>query len=144
MEKENNNIEQTLAIIKPDGVKNATKIIEMIYQAGLTIEKYEIRQLDVETIREHYSHLLSAPFYGTLEEFMTSDFVILMVLSGENAVQKYRTLMGPTDSEKAPKGTIRGEFGTNKTYNAVHGSDSIENAEIEINRFFKQKQKKLK
>ena len=108
----------------------------MIYEAGLSIKKYEVRQLDVETIREHYSHLLEKPFYGELEEYMTSDIVILMVLTGENAVEKLRTLMGPTNSKKAEKGTIRGEFGTDITYNAIHGSDSIESAQIEINRFF--------
>lgn len=142
MEKENKNIEETLAIIKPDGVKNSVRIIEMIYEAGLSIKKYEVRQLDVETIREHYSHLLEKPFYGELEEYMTSDIVILMVLTGENAVEKLRTLMGPTNSKKAEKGTIRGEFGTDITYNAIHGSDSIESAQIEINRFFNRGTKK--
>ena len=141
MEKENTNIEETLAIIKPDGVKNSVKIIEMIYEAGLSIKKYEVRQLDVETIREHYSHLLEKPFYGEIEEYMTSDMVILMVLTGENAVAKLRPLMGPTNSKNAAKGTIRGEFGTDITYNAIHGSDSPENAQIEINRFFGQKAK---
>lgn len=142
MENENKTIEETLAIIKPDGVKNSVKIIEMIYKAGLSIKKYEVRQLDVEVIKEHYSHLLEKPFYGELEEYMTSDMVILMVLTGENAVEKLRTLMGPTDSKKAEKGTIRGEFGTNITYNAIHGSDSVENAQIEINRFFNKEIKK--
>ena len=75
---------------------------------------------------------------------MTSGLVAVMILTGENAVEKLRVLMGPTDSTKAEKGTIRGEFGTNITYNAIHGSDSKENAIIEIKRFFKEDIKTLK
>lgn len=139
----NKEIEKTLAIIKPDGIKNISKIIEMIYSSGLVISKYEVRQLDEEILSEHYAHLLDKPFYPMLQEYMMSSEVVLMILEGENAVENLRNLMGPTDSTKAPKGTIRGEFGTDITYNAIHGSDSKENAEIEINRFFKQKQKRI-
>lgn len=136
-------IEQTLAIIKPDGIKNATKIIDMIYESGLKIEKYEVRMLNEEILREHYSHLVDKPFYPELENYMLSSEVILMVLEGENAVEKLRKLMGPTDSTKAEKGTIRGNFGTDIRYNAIHGSDSETSAIQEINRFFKQKQKRI-
>ena len=129
-------LEQTLAIIKPDGVKNATKIIEMFYKNGLTIKAYQVRKLDKEILKKHYSHLLEKPFYPKLESFMLSSEVIIMILEGVNAVEKLRVLMGPTNSEIAPKGTIRGEFGTDVTENAIHGSDSIENANIEIERFF--------
>lgn len=139
----NKEIEKTFAIIKPDGIKNISKIIEMIYNSGLVISKFEVRQLDEEILSEHYSHLLDKPFYPMLQEYMLSSEVVLMILEGENAVENLRNLMGPTDSTKAPKGTIRGEFGTDITYNAIHGSDSKENAEIEINRFFKQKQKRI-
>lgn len=139
----NKELERTLAIIKPDGIKNITKIIEMIYNSGLTISKYEVKQLDENVLSEHYSHLLDRPFYPMIEEYMLSSEVVLMILEGENAVENLRNLMGPTDSTKAPKGTIRGEFGTDITYNAIHGSDSKENAEIEINRFFRQKQKRI-
>lgn len=141
--KDTEEFQKTLAIIKPDGIKNITKIIEMMYKEGLHINKYEIRSLDEEILSEHYSHLLDKPFYPKLKEYMMSGEVVIMELSGENAVDKLRTLMGPTDSAKAPKGTIRGEFGTDVTYNAIHGSDSIENAKIELNRFFKQKQKRI-
>lgn len=136
-------VQETLAIIKPDGMKNATKIIEMIYNSGLSIKKYEVRKLDKEILSEHYAHLIDKPFYPELEQYMTSTEVIIMILTGRNAVNKFRELMGPTDSTKAPKGTIRGEFGTDIAYNAIHGSDSKENAEIEINRFFKQKEKRI-
>ena len=138
-----NELEKTLAIIKPDGIKNITQIIGMIYKSGLKIGKYEIRQLDEEVLSEHYSHLLDKPFYPMLQEYMMSSEVVLMILEGKNAVEKLRNLMGPTDSTKAPKGTIRGEFGTDITYNAIHGSDSKENAKIEIDRFFRQKQKRI-
>ena len=138
-----NELEKTLAIIKPDGIKNITQIIGMIYKSGLKIGKYEIRQLDEEVLSEHYSHLLDKPFYPMLQEYMMSSEVVLMILEGKNAVEKLRNLMGPTDSTKAPKGTIRGEFGTDITYNAIHGSDSKENAKIEIERFFRQKQKRI-
>lgn len=141
--KDNIEIERTLAIIKPDGMKNATKIIEMIYKSGLKIETYDIRKIDSEILKEHYAHLIDKPFYYELEQYMTSTEVIIMILTGRNAVSKFRELMGPTDSLKAPKGTIRGEFGTDVRYNAIHGSDSKENAEIEINRFFRQKQKRI-
>lgn len=136
--------EQTLAIIKPDGIKNIEKIIDMLYLNGLKIEKYELKKLDTNILKEHYAHLLDKPFYGELENYMTSGLVAVMILTGENAVEKLRVLMGPTDSTKAEKGTIRGEFGTNITYNAIHGSDSKENAIIEIKRFFKEDIKTLK
>ncbi|MBR6690693.1 MAG: nucleoside-diphosphate kinase [Bacilli bacterium] len=136
-------IQETLAIIKPDGIKNAIKIIEMIYKAGLTVKKYEVRMLDEEILKEHYSHLTDKPFYPKLESYMLSGEVILMILEGKNAVEKLRELMGPTDSTKAPKGTIRGEFGTDITYNAIHGSDSELSAINEINRFFNKKQKRI-
>ena len=135
------NNERTLAIIKPDGMKNIDKIIEMIYNNNLKITKYQVKLLERELLKEHYAHIVDRPFYPKLEEYMTSGEVAIMILEGENAVCKFRALMGPTDSAQASKGTIRGEFGTDKTFNAVHGSDSVENAEIEINRFFNTKQK---
>lgn len=133
--------EQTLAIIKPDGMNNIEKIIGMIYSSGLKIQKYQVRQLDQELLREHYSHLVDRPFYPQLEQFMLSGPVAIMILEGYDAVNKFRKLMGPTDSRKADKDTIRGEFGTDNMYNSVHGSDSKENALIEIERFFELKQK---
>ena len=137
----NKELDRTLAIIKPDGIKNITKITEMIYASGLVISKYEIRQLDEDILSKHYSHLVDKPFYPMLQEFMMSSEVVIMILEGENAVPRFRKWMGPTDSTLAEPGTIRGEFGTDKSANAVHGSDSIENAEIEIKRFFKEKEK---
>ena len=129
-------IEETLAIIKPDGVKNADKIIDMLYQNGLKIKEYKLTILDKDIIKEHYAHLIDKPFYPEIEAYMTSGKVALMILEGENAVEKFRTLMGPTNSKLAAKGTIRGEFGTDITQNAIHGSDSEESASIEMERFF--------
>ena len=130
------NREKTFAIIKPDGMKNIAKIIEMIYESGLVISKYEIKNLNKEVLKEHYAHLLEKPFYSEIEEYMLSSEVVLMILEGENAVEKLRALMGPTDSTIAEPNTIRGKFGTDKMLNAIHGSDSKESAEAEIKRFF--------
>lgn len=136
-------MEQTLAIIKPDGMKNKEIIKKILLSNDLIIEKSMITTLSEEILGEHYSHLIEKPFYPELRDFMMSGEVEIMVLCGENAVEKLRTIMGPTDSTKAPKNTIRGMFGTDITFNAIHGSDSLENAQIEINRFFK-KEKSLR
>ena len=144
IESISNNVEQTLAIIKPDGIKNKKEILKMITDSGLVVRKFKITTLSTDILRQHYSHVVDAPFYPNLEEYMQSGPVIIMILEGENAVNKLRDLMGPTDSRKALPNTIRGKFGTDITRNAIHGSDSLENAKIEIDRFFKQKQKVLK
>jgi nucleoside-diphosphate kinase len=87
-------------------------------------------------LHEHYAHVADRPFYPTLEAFMSSRPVIVMALRGDDVVQRVRTLLGPTDSRKAAKGTIRGDFGTDMTVNVLHASDSEENARIELARFF--------
>lgn len=130
------NLEQTLTIIKPDGIKNIEKIIAMFYENDLKITKYKIVKLDGEILKHHYAHILDKPYYKEIEEHMTSNYVVIMVLEGVNAVNKLRDLMGTTDSKKADKNTIRGLYGTDTTKNAIHGSDSPENANIEIERFF--------
>jgi nucleoside-diphosphate kinase len=88
-------------------------------------------------LREHYAHVADKPFYPEIETFMSSRPVIVMALCGDNIVQRVRDLLGPTDSRKAAKGTIRGDFGTEMMQNVVHASDSDENAAIELARFFK-------
>jgi len=140
MEKE---LEKTLAIVKPDGMKNIEYIIEMIYKSGLKITDYKVETLDKETLEEHYAHIVNEKFYPNVEQYMTSGPVAIMVLEGVNAVEKFRDLMGPTDSREAGPNTIRGKYGIDKGTNAVHGSDSPKNAEIEINRFFRENVKKL-
>lgn len=147
MEKLNSNAKviktKTLTIIKPDGMKHIDEIINMFYENNLKISSYKIEQLTDEILEDHYSHLLDKPFYSKLKNYMMSAPVAIMVLEGENAVEKLRNLMGPTDATKAEVNTIRGKFGTDITYNAIHGSDSDENAKIEIERFFKTKQKRI-
>ena len=93
-------------------------------------------------VADHYSHLVDKPFFPEIVEYMTSAPVALMILEGENAVATLRKIMGPTDSRLADEGTIRNRFGTDKSENAIHGSDSVENAEIEINRFFQKRRKR--
>lgn len=137
--KENKGYEQTLAIIKPDAYNNALEIIEMIYNNDLKIKDFKIEVLSTDILDLHYSHLKGKSFYPSLIEYMTSGPSVVMILEGVNAVSKYRDLMGSTDSKKALPGTIRNIYGTDIQKNAVHGSDSLENAKIEIERFFKNK-----
>jgi nucleoside-diphosphate kinase len=94
-------------------------------------------RLTPELLRGHYAHVADRPFYPELERFMGSRPVIVMALEGRDAIARVREMLGPTDATKAPKGTIRGDFGTGTTANIVHASDSVENGGIEIARFFK-------
>ena len=148
-------IEKTYAMLNPDGVKKQLlkEVITRFENANLTVSNIKPMNLTQEIVKEHYSHLLDKPFYPILEEFMLSGEVIAMIVEGEDAVNKVRTLMGATNSKDALPGTIRGDFGdkTCCTYNIIHGSDSVENANIEIKRFYPEltndnennKQKKL-
>ena len=130
--------EYTYIMIKPDGVKQGLteEIVRRIHSKGFEIKLFDVRKLDGDVIDKHYAHLLDKPFYPELETYMTSDNVMLMILERRNAVERFRKLMGPTDSRLAGADTIRGRYGIDKSTNAVHGSDSIENAIIEIERFF--------
>ncbi len=92
--------------------------------------------LSDQVLAEHYAHVSDRPFYSALKSYMQSSPVIALLLAGDNAVAQVRDLMGPTDSRKAGKGTIRGDYGKNARANVVHGSDSPENAAAEIKRFF--------
>ncbi len=131
--------ERTLSIIKPDAVsKNQIGLIlSYLEKAGLHIIGAKMVQLTGQQAGAFYAVHKDRPFYKDLVKFMTSGPVFVSVLEGENAVQKNRDVMGPTDPKKAPKGTIRGDFARTIDENAVHGSDSTENAAIEIAFFFK-------
>ena len=131
-------IERTLSIVKPDAVaKGATgEILRRFEAAGLTILAVKKMQLSEQLARGFYAVHKARPFYGDLVKFMTGGPVVISVLEGEGAVLKNRDLMGPTDSTKAPKGTIRGDFGTDIERNAAHGSDAPATARIEISYFF--------
>ena len=130
--------ERTFFIVKPDAVERGVlgKILGMIEASGLKIVAGRITQLTDEQAGRFYAVHRARPFYGDLKKFMTSGPVFAGVLEGENAVKRWRDLMGPTDSKKAPKGTVRGEFGTDVERNASHGSDAAETARAEIAFFF--------
>jgi nucleoside-diphosphate kinase len=131
-------MEQTLSIIKPDAVaKNVIgKIVDRFESNGLKIAAMKKLQLSAADAGEFYAVHAERPFCGELVEFMTSGPVVVMVLEGENALAKNRELMGATNPKEANAGTIRADFAESIDANAVHGSDSLENAKIEINFFF--------
>ncbi len=117
--------------------RHVGSVLDRFEKAGFSIIGCKMTRLLPPVLREHYAHVASMPFYPEIERFMGSRPVIVMALSGEDIVQKVRNLLGPTDSKKAAKGTIRGDFGTDMMVNVVHASDSDENARAEIARFFK-------
>ena len=131
-------MERTLSIIKPDAVsKNVIgKIIDRFESNGLRIAAMKKVQLSAADAGKFYAVHAERPFFGELVEFMTSGPVVVMVLEGENAVAKNRELMGATNPKEAKPGTIRADFAESIDANAVHGSDSLENAKIEIEFFF--------
>ena len=130
--------ERTLSIIKPDGVEKGVigKVIARFESSGLkpvAIRMARLSQLEAEGF---YAVHRARPFFGDLVAFMTGGPVVLMVLEGEGAVAKNREVMGATDPKKAADGTLRKDFATDIEKNTVHGSDSVENARIEIAYFF--------
>ena len=131
-------IQRTLSIIKPDATKrNITgKIIQMFEDGGLSVVAQRRLLLTQEQAEGFYSIHKERPFYNDLVRFMTSGPVVVQVLEGENAIQRNRDIMGATNPEEADKGTIRKEYALNIEANSVHGSDSEENAAIEIAFFF--------
>jgi len=131
-------VERTFAIVKPDAVaKGATgDILSRIEKNGLTIIAMKRLQLDDQMAQGFYAVHKERPFFKDLVAFMTSGPVVACVLEGEGAIKKWRDLMGPTNSNDAPAGTIRGDFGTDVERNASHGSDAPETARLEISYFF--------
>jgi nucleoside-diphosphate kinase len=131
-------VERTLSIIKPDAV--AKNVIGEIYtrfeRAGLWIVAARMKQLSRADAEGFYAVHRERPFFRDLVDFMTSGPVMIQVLEGDSAIQKNRDLMGATDPRKAARGTIRADFAQSIDANAVHGSDSVENAAVEIVYFF--------
>ncbi|MBW2275445.1 MAG: nucleoside-diphosphate kinase [Deltaproteobacteria bacterium] len=130
--------ERSFAIIKPDAVaKGVTgEILARIESNGLAIIALKRLQLSEQEARGFYAVHKERPFFKDLVAFMTSGPIVAVVLEGEGAIGKWRDLMGPTNSDEAPKGTIRGDFGTDIERNASHGSDAPETARLEISYFF--------
>jgi len=133
---------KTLCIIKPDAVKKnlAGQIITKITEAGFKIKAMKMVRLSKESAGGFYEVHKNRPFYEELVKFMTSGPCIPIALEKENAVADYRALIGATDPAEAAEGTVRKLFAENKSENAVHGSDSDENAAIEIAHFFSRKE----
>ena len=131
-------MERTLSIIKPDATKrNLTgSINKIIEENGLRIIAQKRIILSDEKAKGFYEVHKDKPFFDELVNYMKSEPVVVQVLESENAVQKYREVMGATNPENAAEGTIRKEFALNIQENSVHGSDSLENAKIEISYFF--------
>ena len=131
-------IEQTLSIIKPDAVKKNVigEIFSRFEKAGLAIIQAQMIELTKEEAEGFYAVHKERPFFNDLVNFMTSGRVMIQVLEGENAVALNRQLMGATNPKEADTGTIRADFADSIDANAVHGSDSLENAKIEIDYFF--------
>lgn len=131
-------IEQTLSIIKPDAVKKQIigEIQTRIHQAKLDIIAIKMVKLTKEQAEGFYAEHQDKPFFANLVNFMMSGPIVVQVLQGENAVERYRQLMGPTDLSKAAAGTLRADFANSVRENAVHGSDSLASAEREIAYFF--------
>ena len=129
---------KTYIMLKPDALKRslAGEIISRIEKKGYTISDMKMMHLSEEILKEHYAHLAEKPFFPEIVDYMTSGPVIGMIVEGEDAVLGMRTLMGPTKWYEALPGTIRGDYATSITENLIHGSDSDENAFIEIKRFF--------
>ena len=130
--------ERTLAIVKPDAVaKGASgEVLRRIEAKGLRIIALKKLQLSEQLARGFYAVHKQRPFYKDLVSFMSSGPVVVAALEGENAVNVWRELMGPTDSAKAPAGTVRCDFGTDIERNAAHGSDAAATAKLEIAYFF--------
>ncbi len=131
-------MEKTLIIFKPDCMEkhHVGNVLDRFEKAGFSIVACKMTQLTPAILREHYAHVADMPFYPEIEKFMSSRPVVVMALQGQSVVSRVRDLLGPTDSRRAAKGTIRGDFGTEMMRNVVHASDSVANAKIELARFF--------
>lgn len=132
-------MEQTLVILKPSAVERCLvgEIISRIEKKGLIITGLKMMQLDEKILREHYAHLVDRPFFPSIVESMTATPVIVMCLKGVDVVSVFRKMTGVTNGRNAEPGTLRGDLCMSGQANIVHASDSVENAQIEINRFFR-------
>jgi nucleoside-diphosphate kinase len=131
-------MQTTLILIKPDALAKAKAgaTIQRFEEAGFAIAGIKMLQLDSAVLRDHYAHIADKPFFPEIETFMSSRPVIALALRGDGVIDRVRNLVGPTNSHKAPAGTMRGDWGTDMMRNIVHASDSPEAAAAELARFF--------
>ena len=132
-------MEKTLVLLKPSCIERNLigEVISRIERRGLIICGMKMIQLDEKILREHYSHLVDKPFFPTLCASMMASPVVALCLKGVDVVNVFREMTGVTNGRKAAPGTIRGDLSMSGSLNIIHASDSVENAEIELNRFFK-------
>ncbi|HJP66331.1 MAG TPA: nucleoside-diphosphate kinase [Actinomycetota bacterium] len=130
--------QSTLLIVKPDAVRRGLvgEILARVERKGLRIEALRMMRIDDELAKRHYAEHVDKSFFGELLDFITSGEVVVAKVTGREAVGVLRSIMGATDPAQSPPGTIRGDFGTVVTENLVHGSDSPESAERELELFF--------
>ncbi|MBN2478070.1 nucleoside-diphosphate kinase [Candidatus Micrarchaeota archaeon] len=132
-------MEKTLILIKPDAVQRELvgTVISRFERKGFTIAGLKMIHMDGNLAKEHYSHLVEKSFYPGLEEFMTHQPIVAMVIEGKDAVEVVRKMVGKTNAREADPGTIRGDYSLSVSKNTIHASDSKETAEKEVKRFFK-------
>ena len=131
-------MEETLVIFKPDCIEKRIvgQVLSRFEKAGFDIVASKMMQLDNAILGEHYAHIAELPFFPDIAAFMSQRPVMVLILRGDKVITKVRELLGPTDSATAPKGTIRGDLGTDKMRNIAHASDGPEAAAAEKARFF--------
>lgn len=135
-------MERTVILIKPDAVQRELigEILSRFEKKGLKVVGLKMLQMSSELSKEHYSHLVSKPFYPPLESFMTHMPIVAVALEGKDAVEVVRKMVGKTNAREAEPGTIRGDFSMSVSKNTIHASDSKETAEKELKRFFKKEE----
>ena len=132
-------MEKTVVLLKPDCVQKGLmgEVLKRFEAQGFRVVGCKMMQLDDAILKDHYAHLVELPFFPEILGFMQSSPIMALALEGEDIIQKVRDFIGPTDSTKAEKGTVRGDLGEDKMRNVVHASDSSESAQAELNRFFR-------
>ena len=131
-------MEETLVLLKPDCLegRKCGEVFKRLEAAGFDVFGVKMMGLSDEILREHYAHLADKPFFPEIQGFMQSSPVVALAMRGEHAITRVRDMVGPTASTVAETGTIRGDFGQDKMKNVVHASDSVENGQAELKRFF--------
>ncbi len=128
-----------MVLLKPDAIEKRLvgEVITRFEKASFRIRGLKKLKFDDALLREHYAHIAEKPFFPEVKSFMQKTPVVALALEAENAVTRVRELLGPTDSKKAPKGTIRGDWGEDVMVNVCHASDTTQTAEAELKRFFR-------